>query len=116
MQPDLTVILVSYNTRALTLAALRTLFETTVTTRMRVVVFDNASEDGSAAAVAEAFPQVDLIAAPENLGFAKANNLVAAGASSEWLLLLNPDTEVHAGAVDALLAFGRALGLAARLA
>ncbi len=107
MQPDLTVIMVSYNTRALTLAALRTLYQTTKTAGLHVVVFDNASEDGSVAAVAEAFPQAELIASPENLGFAKANNLVAASARSEWLLLLNPDTEVHPGAVDALLAFGR---------
>jgi GT2 family glycosyltransferase len=106
--PELTVIIVSYNTRDLTLKALRTLFATTARTRMRVVVFDNASGDGSADAVAAEFPEVALIRSDENVGFARANNIVAESASTDWLLLLNPDTETHDGAVDALLAFGRA--------
>lgn len=105
--PELTVIMVSYNTRDLTLAALRTLFETTRQTPIHVVVLDNASADGSAEAIAAAFPQVELIRSAENLGFARANNVVAAAARTEWLLLLNPDTECHAGAVDNLMDFAR---------
>lgn len=106
--PELTVIIVSYNTRALTLKCLETLYANTHETRFHTVVIDNASSDGSADAVAAAFPQVELIASDENLGFARANNAVAARATTEWLLLLNPDTEVHDGAVDRLLAFSRA--------
>lgn len=106
--PELTVIVISYNTRALTLAALETLYATTKTTRFTCVLLDNASADGSADAVAAAFPQVELIRSAENLGFARANNVVAAEARTEWLLLLNPDTEVHAGAIDNLMAFARA--------
>lgn len=106
--PDLTIIIVSYNTRDLTLKCLETLYATTRETAFHTVVYDNASSDGSAQAVAEAFPQVELIASDENLGFAKANNVVAAEARTEWLLLLNPDTECHAGAVDNLMAFSRA--------
>lgn len=105
--PCLTVIVVSYNTRDLTLAALRTLFSTTRDTPMHVIVLDNASEDGSADAVARDFPQVELIRSNENLGFARANNVAAARARSDWLLLLNPDTECHDGAVDNLVAFAR---------
>lgn len=107
-QPELTVLIVSYNTRDLTLKALETLYATTRETRFHTVVFDNASEDGSAKAVAEAFPQVEVIASQDNLGFAKANNIVAAEAKTEWLLLLNPDTECHSGAVDNLMAFSKA--------
>lgn len=106
--PELTVIVVSYNTRDLTLKCLETLYAQTREARFRTVVWDNASSDGSAEAVAAAFPQVELIASPDNLGFAHANNLVAAEARTEWLLLLNPDTEVHDGAVDRLLAFAKA--------
>ena len=106
--PPLTVIIVSYNTRDLTLAALRTLHATTTATAFHTVVFDNASQDGSADAVAQAFPQVELIRSAENLGFARANNVVAKAARTDWLLLLNPDTECHAGAVDNLMAFARA--------
>ena len=105
---SLTVIIISYNTRELTLAALRTLYTTTQATAFRTVVLDNASTDGSADAVSASFPQVELIRSTENLGFAKANNVVAEAARSEWLLLLNPDTECHIGAVDNLIAFARA--------
>lgn len=105
--PVLTVIVVSYNTRDLTLTALRSLHATTRATPFRTIVIDNASADGSADAIAAAFPQVQLIRSAENLGFARANNVVAATADTEWLLLLNPDTEVHAGAVDNLMAFAR---------
>lgn len=107
MPAEVTVIMISYNTRDLTLAALRTLYETTQETEMRVVALDNASADGSADAIAEAFPQAELIRSEENLGFARANNVVAEGADSEYLLLLNPDTECHEGAVDNLMRFAR---------
>ena len=109
---DLTVIIVSYNTRELTVRAIETLVETTAETKMKVVVFDNASTDGSADAVAQAFPHerfpmLEIIRSKENLGFAAANNVVAEQARTEWLLLLNPDTECHTGAVDNLMAFAR---------
>lgn len=107
-EAELTVIIVSFNTRELTLAAIRTLHGTTEKTRFRTVVLDNASSDGSAEAIAAEFPGVELIRSPDNLGFARANNEVAALAGTEWLLLLNPDTECHAGAVDNLMAFARA--------
>ena len=104
---SLTVIIITYNTRALTLAALRALYATTKATTFHTVVLDNASTDGSAEAIAATFPQVELIRSDENLGFARANNVVAAAVRSEWLLLLNPDTECHDGAVDNLMAFAR---------
>lgn len=106
--PDLTVIVVSYNTRDLTLKCLETLYVTTKETSFQTVVWDNASSDGSAEAIAAAFPQVELIASADNLGFAAANNVVAERVETPWLLLLNPDTECHAGAVDNLMAFSRA--------
>lgn len=105
---EVTVIMVSYNTRELTLRAIETLLEQAGDVAMRVIVWDNASQDGSARAIAERFPEIETIAHGENLGFAEANNRVAAMADSEWLLLLNPDTETHPRAVEALLAFGKA--------
>lgn len=104
---DLTVVIVSYNTRALTLTALETLFANTHRTSMRVLVWDNASADGSAEAIREAFPQAEVIASAENIGFARANNRCAEMATTPWLLLLNPDTETHDGAIDNLLAFAK---------
>jgi GT2 family glycosyltransferase len=105
---DVTVILVSFNTRALTLACLDTLFAQTRAASLRVVVWDNASADGSADAVAARFPQVELIRSAENVGFARANNAVAQTATTPWLLLLNTDTEVLDRAVDRLVAFAEA--------
>lgn len=104
---ELTVIIVSYNTRELTLKAVETLLGNSPGVAMRVVVFDNASSDGSAVAVAERFPGVEVIAHGENLGFAAANNRVAKTISTPWICLLNPDTETFPGAIANLLAFAK---------
>lgn len=105
---DLTVIIVSFNTRDLTLKALETLYDNAGHVHMRVIVWDNASSDSSADAIAAHFPQAELIRSSENLGFAVANNRAAELARSEWLLLLNPDTETHVNAIEALLNFAKA--------
>lgn len=105
---ELTVIMVSYNTRELTLIALETLFEYAGNVSFDVVLWDNASHDGSADAVAERFPEVRLIRSSENVGFAAANNAVAKMVKTPWLLLLNPDTETQNGAIANLLEFAKA--------
>lgn len=105
---EVTVIMVSYNTRELTLKAIETLLRNAGDVLFKLVVWDNASADGSADAVAERFPEIELIRSAENVGFAMANNIVAEAAETEWLLLLNPDTETHPAAVENLLAFARA--------
>lgn len=103
---ELTVIVVSFNTRELTLRCLGSLFENTKTTRFDVVVYDNASKDNSVEAIAAQFPDVTLIASDRNIGFSAANNIVAETISTKWMLLLNPDTEVLEDAVDNLVRFG----------
>jgi GT2 family glycosyltransferase len=104
--PVLSILVISYNTRAMTLDCLRSVVAET-RTPYELIVLDNASGDGSAEAVAAEFPQVRLIASPENLGFAEGNNVAARVARGEYLLLLNPDTLVLRGALDKLLAFAR---------
>lgn len=106
-RPDVTVIMVSYNTKDLTVRALETLFANAGAVTMRVVVWDNASADGSADAIARRFPQVDLIRSETNLGFGQPHNVIAQKVDSEWMLLLNSDTETHPRAVENLLAFAR---------
>ena len=105
--PELSVIVVSYRTRALTLRALATVVEQTRDTRYEILLLDNASDDGSADAVAAAFPRVRLIRSAENLGFAAGNNRAIREARGRYLLLLNPDTEVRDGAIDRLLDFAK---------
>lgn len=104
--PSVSVIVVSYNTREMTLECLRSLREQT-TLPFELIVVDNASPDGSAEAIASEFPDADLIASDENLGFARANNIAAKRASAPLLLLLNPDTVVLDGAVDRLFEFSK---------
>lgn len=105
--PDVSIIIVSYNTRDMTLEAIRSARAGTKTPH-EIIVVDNASTDGSAEAIAEAFPDISLMAQNENLGFARANNLAAEQAKGTFLLLLNPDTVVLDDAIDQLLAFARA--------
>lgn len=103
---DVSVLMVSYNTRELTLAALRALTAETAATRLQTIVVDNSSRDGSAAALTT-LADIELIRLDRNIGFAAANNLAAQRARGEYLLLLNPDTVVCDGAVDRLVAFAR---------
>lgn len=102
--PILSILIVSYNTREMTLACLRSVVAETRVPH-EILLLDNASRDGSAAAVAAEFPQVRLLAETANHGFARANNILAARARGDWLLLLNPDTVVLDGAIDRLMDF-----------
>lgn len=104
---DLSVIIISYNTKELTLSCLSSVYQQTQEIPYEVIVVDNDSSDGSASAIAEGYPDVNLIASNENLGFALANNLAAEVAQGEYLLLLNPDTVVLDNAIQRLLTFAR---------
>ena len=107
------VVVVSYNVRDLLarcLASIEAELERTPEVEGQIWVVDNASADGSAAMVQAQFPQVNLIASPDNLGFARANNraLRAMGLpdghnAPDAVLLLNPDAELLPGALSALL-------------
>jgi len=134
MPPELAVIIVSWNTRELTLDALRTLLTDLEAhgPNTDVWVVDNASTDGSPDAIHSQFPQVRLIANDSNLGFAAGNNcaLRAMGFSDQpgtgdsgqqpsAVYLLNSDTRTQPGATralyDALLSLPRAGVVGAQL-
>ncbi|MDJ1008335.1 MAG: glycosyltransferase family 2 protein [Paracoccaceae bacterium] len=104
--PDLSIVVISYNTRQMTLACLASVAAETRTPH-EVIVVDNASTDGSAEAIAAQHPDVTLIAETENHGFGPAHEIAMARARAPWVLLLNPDTVILDGAVDRLLAFAR---------
>lgn len=106
--PDLSVLVVSYQTRELTLACLAAVEAARGALALETIVVDNASGDGSADAIAARFPDVRLERSPRNLGFAAATNRAAELARGEHLLLLNPDTRVALGALERALAFARA--------
>ena len=89
---ELSVIVISYNTKALTLEALETLFRYPPPVNFEVILLDNDSPDASYEAIHAAFPQIDAIKHPVNVGFAAANNIAAERARGRRILLLNPDT------------------------
>ncbi len=103
----LSVLVVSYNTRDLTLACLDSLLEYNDSPSIEVIVFDNNSCDGSADAIEQQFPQVHLKRSNKNIGFAAANNRAAKVANGLFLLLLNPDTIVRDDAISKSLAWLR---------
>jgi GT2 family glycosyltransferase len=102
----MSVIVISYNTRQMTLECLGSVFSETKTP-LEVIVVDNASTDGSADAIAQAFPQVQLIREDTNHGFARAHDIALRHTSAPWLLLLNPDTLVLNAGLDKLLTFAK---------
>lgn len=102
--PRLSILIVSYNTRDLTLACLDSIVRETRVPH-DIIVVDNASTDGSREAIMNHPSRPNLIALGENIGFARANNIAARAATAEMLLLLNPDTEVLDGAIDKLIGF-----------
>jgi len=109
---DLGIVIVNYNTRDLLRTCLETVYASEGDVSFEVCVVDNGSTDGSAAMVAETFPQVRLIANPDNRGYPAANNqgLRAFGFPDaadvpRFALLLNPDTELPPSALREMVAF-----------
>src|SRR5262245_61517079 len=102
---QLSIFVVSYNTRELTRRCLRSILEADPAASHEIIVVDNASADGSADMVERDFPSVRLLRSATNLGFAAGNNLARSHARGERFLLLNPDTRVRGDAIDRLLAF-----------
>lgn len=108
MHQQVAVVIVSYNTMGLLRRCLATLADCRLP--LRVIVVDNCSPDGSAGMVRAEFPQVELIALDANVGFARGTNVGLAaldlrGPAAPYVLLLNPDTEVSPGAIEALVDF-----------
>lgn len=89
---DVSIVVISYNTKELTLDMLSRLPAACAGVTAEIIVVDNASADGSADAICAAFPDLTVARSATNLGFARAVNLAAAQAHGRYLLLVNPDT------------------------
>ncbi|HWG95958.1 MAG TPA: glycosyltransferase family 2 protein, partial [Nitrospira sp.] len=101
---DLSIVIVSYNTRVLLLDCLTSLFESTLATRFEVIVVDNDSKDGTVEAVRTNYPTVRVIVNRENRGFARGVNQALAVSAGRYLLMLNSDTLVRRQALDRMVA------------
>lgn len=103
---DLSVIIVSYNTRQLLDDCLQSLLQAEQPAGgIEIIVVDNASQDGSPSLVREQYPQVVLVAQAENVGFSAANNAGTAVSNGRVILFLNSDTRVDRRALVEPLAY-----------
>jgi GT2 family glycosyltransferase len=101
---SLSVIIVTFNSRAVVDACLTSLYADLGARSAQVVVIDNASSDETPTHISDRWPQVTLLRETENRGFAVANNTGIRCAGGDAILLLNPDTVIQPGAIDSLLA------------
>lgn len=101
-QPDLSIIIVSWNVRELLEACLHAILTHQESLTVEILVIDSHSADGTAEMVRQKFPHVRLTACLENVGFPKGNNIGLAQASGRYLFLLNPDTEIIGSALTTL--------------
>ena len=103
---DVAVTIVSHGNRALLLGCVESvLADVTGDLTVQIAVLDNASTDGSAEAVRERFPNVQLLAQTTRAGFGVNHNTLARSTESTYLFLLNDDTLVHRGSISALADF-----------
>jgi GT2 family glycosyltransferase len=96
----ISVVIVTWNVREYLLRCLQTVLREAGGYDLDVIVIDNASNDGTVEAVGSEYPGVKTIQNRENAGFARANNQGIRICQGEYVLLLNPDTELLPGALD----------------
>ena len=99
MSSPLSIIIVSWNVAELLRDCLRSV------AGYPTLVVDSASSDDTVAVVQDEFPAVSLIASDENIGFARGNNIGMERVTSDFILLLNPDTDVREGAIESMQRF-----------
>jgi N-acetylglucosaminyl-diphospho-decaprenol L-rhamnosyltransferase len=105
---DLSVIIVSWNTRDLMGQCVQSIYDTTHDLTIEIIVVDNGSTDGSQAMIRQRFPRVHLIENGQNVGFARANNQALTVGQGRYSLLLNSDTVVLPRALAKMVAFADA--------
>lgn len=101
----LSIAVVNWNTTGLLTALLKSIEKHAPACEYEIIVVDNASDGFSEEAFKSEFPKVHLIANSSNNGYARGNNQALALARGDYVLLLNPDTEVTEGAIDSLIDF-----------
>lgn len=95
--PELSIIILNYNTRGLTLACIASLMKVKGEVDFEIILCDNGSTDGSVEAIVKKYPEVIIVESNVNLGFAKGNNAARKIAKGKYILFLNTDTIVKKG-------------------
>lgn len=101
----LSIIIVNYNVTHYLRSCLQSIIKFGTGVDYEVIVIDNQSTDTSWKNLISEFPNVQFIANPSNDGFSKANNLAIQKAKGDYLLLLNPDTELESYVLNEILEF-----------
>lgn len=104
---DLSIVVVSYNTKDLTLQCIKSIRDSIKGVNYEVIVIDNGSADGTVASIQNVKLKLKILTNRENLGFARANNQGIKVAKGKYILLLNSDTEIRQGSVEELLKFAK---------
>jgi hypothetical protein len=104
---DVSIIIVNFNTKELTLQCIASIKEQTIGITYEIIVVDNASTDGSQEVIENKFPEVKLLSSSDNLGFGNGNNLGVRESCGEYLFFLNSDTILVDNAVLILYDFYR---------
>ena len=101
----LSVVILCWNDLSVVGDCLHSIYEGTHSIDFEVIVSDNGSTDGSVEFIRKNYPQVNLIENGRNLRFAKGNNVGFRVSQGEYVLILNPDTIIHDGALDEMVAY-----------
>ena len=101
----LSISIVNWNTTELLRMCLWSIFGDAPDAELEAIVIDNASSDFDEAAMRREFPRARFIVNSTNTGYAHGNNQAIESATGDYVLLLNPDTEVRPGALQALIDF-----------
>jgi hypothetical protein len=107
-RPRVDVGVVTWNTRELTVNALRRLLDSDQGVDLRLLVHDNASADGTAEAIADALPDAVVERCADNLGFAGGVNCLLARSDAPWFVTLNSDAWPDDGAIGRMVATAEA--------
>lgn len=101
----LSIVVLNYKTKGLLKQCLRGILDAQLPVPYEVIVVDNASGDGSVEMMREAFPDIQLVVSPRNVGFAAGMNLGFQKATGEYLMTLNTDVAIFGHAVMTLIAY-----------
>lgn len=101
----LSIVILCWNDLKVITDCLKSIYATTKSMDFEVIVSDNGSTDGSIEFIRANFPQVRLLENGRNLRFAKGNNVGIQASRGEYVLILNPDTIMHEGTLNKLIAF-----------
>jgi len=105
---DLSIVIVSYNTRQLTVDCVQSIKKTVKKPSYEIIVVDNASPDDSVAELqklTKTIPELKVVANKDNSGFSKANNIGVKKSQGRYVLFLNSDTVVYDNTLDGMLDF-----------